>query len=343
MNKKETAICIIVTIWSMLFSGCLKQTDESIYIKAPTKIRIAQIIAISESEPFIFFNQSYIDKNKTSWIIFTSGNEVIKAIQKGEVDIAYVGTSNPILATQSNQNFKIISGTNAGSQAFIVRSDAKIRSICDLRNKTIAIHGWGTPNEILVKSVILPRCNLSPSDTKFVIVKPPEQMIKLREGTIDAVEAHEPWVSRIILNSKGNGRILVDSHELWRNGSYPTATVVARTEFIKKHPELVKEFLRAHVDAVLFANSHPEETKKIVHDEILRLSGKELPMKVIESAFTRVKLTYDPQVDAVMELANFTHQAYPDMLPRIPTKKELFDLSLLNEVLAEKGLPPVKT
>jgi len=347
--KKNYRMRKILFILGLLLlpSGCLEYNREWDNFKR-IELTIAQIYTLSHTPGFLVFSQMKLPERvnksvKVRRIFFPNGQQIIEAVMNNEVDIAYLGVSSPLSGWKKNPNYKIIAGTNIGGNAILASKNSGIQSISDLKGKRVGVHAFASPFDILLGAVILPKNNLSIKDIKLRQAKAPELGTRLKEGTLDVVYTFEPWVSRILQDNELNATILLDYNEIWRNGSYPTSVVVARTEFIKKHPELVKEFLRAHVDAVLFANSHPEETKKIVHDEILRLSGKELPMKVIESAFTRVKLTYDPQVDAVMELANFTHQAYPDMLPRIPTKKELFDLSLLNEVLAEKGLPPVKT
>ena len=69
------------------------------------------------------------------------------------------------------------------------------------------------------------------------------------------------------------------------------------------------------------------------------MSGKELPLEVIQSASQRSMSTYNPNKEAVMEIAQFTHEAYPDQVPYVPTEEELFYLEPLKEVLREKGLP----
>lgn len=336
--------------WLMLLivvSGCLQaQTDVPIKADEKPTLIVAQLYALSHTAAFVSFQQDFLQKElgdsvEIKRIFYPNGGEIISAMRNGDIDIAYVGASYPISSVMVKPNLKIIAGTNIGGHAIVIKVDNNIQQISDLKGKTVGVHAYGSPDDVLFRSVVLPQGGLNPSDVSIAKTKSPELLTKLKEGSLDAVHTHEPWVSRILLNTDIKTTVLVDWVDIWRDGSYPTSTVAVRNQILANHPDWVKKFLSAHVDAVVYVNEHPAETRKIMHDEILQLSGKELPQEVIDSAFTRVKITYDPHVEAVMELADFTHQAYTDMLPRTPTKDELFDLTLLNEVLEEKGLATV--
>ncbi len=326
-----------------LFSGCLNTTEKWDVHEKPVVV-IAHLYAVSQTPAFLIFKNSYLevefgDEAKIERVIFSDGGEIMAAMRNGEVDIAYVGTPYPVSSYNLKPNVKIIAGTNIGGHALIARHGSGVSSIEDLRGKIVGVHAFGTPNDIFLRSILLPRGGLTADDVEIIKVASPEQKTMLLQGAIDAVEAHEPWVSRLLLDPQLETIVLIDSKDIWRNGSYPTSTVVARQEFLEKHPNLAKKFVRAHVDAVMFAINNPEQTQSILHDEILSLSGKELPNDVIRSAWTRVTPTYNPQSEAILELADYTQQSYPDRVAQIPSENELFNLGFLEEVLAEKNLP----
>ena len=50
---------------------------------------------------------------------------------------------------------------------------------------------------------------------------------------------------------------------LWPNGDFVTAHLIVRTQFLKEHPDLVKNWIRAHVELTDWINGHLPEAKKI--------------------------------------------------------------------------------
>jgi NitT/TauT family transport system substrate-binding protein len=116
-----------------------------------------------------------------------------------------------------------------------------------------------------------------------------------------------------------------------------TTNIIASTQFLKAHPDLVKKFLAAHVETVEFIKANPDEAKKLVNSEIERITTKALPTKVLDEAFKNVDVTYDPLPATLFKSAEdafslgFLGETKPDLA-------NIYDLSLLNEVLKEKNL-----
>ena len=80
---------------------------------------------------------------------------------------------------------------------------------------------------------------------------------------MDAALVPEPWGTTI--ENNGNAEILLDHKEVFLDGNYPTAVVVASQDFLEKHPDLVREFLDAHEEATLFIIENIEHARSIVN------------------------------------------------------------------------------
>jgi NitT/TauT family transport system substrate-binding protein len=65
-----------------------------------------------------------------------------------------------------------------------------------------------------------------------------------------------------------------------------------------------------------------------------------LPQEVIDGAWSRMRITYDPISSSLFKSAEDAYTA--GFLKEKPNLSGIYDLTLLNEVLKEKGLPPVK-
>jgi NitT/TauT family transport system substrate-binding protein len=130
--------------------------------------------------------------------------------------------------------------------------------------------------------------------------------------------------------------LFLDERTLWPNGQFVCANLIVGAKFLKEHPELVKNWLRTHVELTDWINGHLSEAKKILNQQIQKETGKALPDAVLEEAFSRLQVTYDPLRSSLLTSAKSAFDA--GFLGRqMPDLSRLYDLSLLNQVLSEKG------
>jgi NitT/TauT family transport system substrate-binding protein len=83
------------------------------------------------------------------------------------------------------------------------------------------------------------------------------------------------------------------------------------------------------------------EAKRLLNQELQKQTGKPLPLPVLEDAFSRLQFTFDPLRSSLLTSAK---QAFAAGLlgRREPNLSGIHDLRILNEVLQEKGLQPVR-
>lgn len=74
--------------------------------------------------------------------------------------------------------------------------------------------------------------------------------------------------------------------------------------------------------------------------EIKRLTGKNITREILEDAWSRLEVTYDPLKNSLMTSAQWAYElGLLDM--NKPDLKEIYDLRLLNDILKEKRLKPL--
>lgn len=139
-------------------------------------------------------------------------------------------------------------------------------------------------------------------------------------GSIDAAIVPEPWGTTI--EKAGNAEVLLDYNEIFLDGDYPTAVVVANKDFMDKHPDLVEDFLAMHKDATLYINENQKEAQKIVNEEIKLATEKSLDADVIASAFSRMTVTDTLNKDAVLAFADISKNE--GFISEVPTAEDLF-------------------
>jgi NitT/TauT family transport system substrate-binding protein len=172
-------------------------------------------------------------------------------------------------------------------------------------------------------------------------VKNADILMLFQLGKLDGAWVPEPWVTRLL--REGGGRIFLEERTLWPQGKFPTAVVVARSEFIEANRDLVRRALDAHVEVTDWIVKNPAEARRRLNEQLGALIGKPLPVPLLEEASGRVQTTYDPMGAELLTSA--TWAADLGYLPRgVDLSKDLsglIDTSLLNEVLKARSLPPV--
>ncbi|HYF00271.1 MAG TPA: ABC transporter substrate-binding protein [Planctomycetota bacterium] len=262
---------------------------------------------------------------------FGAGPSAVEALFAGSIDMAYVGP-NPALNAhlRSRGEVKVIAGAARGGAALVVRRG--VGSAAEIRR--LATPQLGNTQDVAARAWLRAQGLL---DVKVIPLRPPDQLTALVKGEIDAAWTVEPWVSRLVLDA--GGRVLVDERDLWPDGRFPTTLLVAGRRFVEANPDLVRRWLRAHVEVVGRLQSSPDARAR-VNAELGRLVGKPLSEGVLREAFGRMEPTWDPLPAALRQNAR---QAFElDYLDKVPPDVEnLFDLAPLERVLREAGLPPL--
>ncbi|HYX55927.1 MAG TPA: sulfate ABC transporter substrate-binding protein, partial [Nitrososphaeraceae archaeon] len=101
------------------------------------------------------------------------------------------------------------------------------------------------------------------------------------------------------------------------------------------------KLLAAHVDETEWINSHKEEAIKAFNVELKKITGQIIPEDQLRGALARMELTYDPIKLSLFQSANnafdigFLGKTRPDL-------SGIYDLKLLNGVIAERGKETIK-
>ena len=80
-------------------------------------------------------------------------------------------------------------------------------------------------------------------------------------------------------------------------------------------------------------------TRLLANAAIGELTGAALPQAVLDGAWSRQQVTWDPLRQTILESAWSAYQA--GYLDSEPDLRELVDLSLLNPILESRGLPVI--
>jgi NitT/TauT family transport system substrate-binding protein len=272
------------------------------------------------------------------WKAFNAGPAAIEALFANAIDLTYVGPNPTVTGYVRSQGaaVRVIAGAASGGASLIVRQGAGIQKAADFHGKKVATPQQGNSQDVALRSWLQAnglKTREKGGDVQVLPITNADQFTLFLKGQLDAAWAPEPWGARLVHDA--GGRIFLDERDLWPNREFVITDLIVRPKFLKEHPDAVKNFLRAHVELTDWINKNPAEAKQVMNMELQKETGKPLAPDVMNDAFSRMAVTYDPIRSSLLKS---TQQAFDEgFLGRTPPDLSgLYDLTLLNEVLREK-------
>jgi sulfonate transport system substrate-binding protein len=309
-----------------------------------TVVRVGAFPNITHPQAMIgkangWFEKAMGSHVKIDWKTFNAGPSAIEALFAGAIDMTYVGP-NPAIngyVRSNGEALRIIAGATSGGAALVVRNDSGIQGAQDFHGRRIASPQMGNTQDVALRAWLKSnglKTKDMGGDVQVIPIANPDQLTLFLKKELDGAWAPEPWASRLV--REANGRVFLDERTLWPNGQFITAHLIVSTKFLKEHPELVKRWLVAHVELTDWVNGHLPEAKQLLNQQISKETGKALSADLLNDSFGRLQVTYDPLKASLFNAARSAFDA--GFLGRqMPDLSGMYDLSLLNQVLTEKG------
>jgi ABC-type nitrate/sulfonate/bicarbonate transport system substrate-binding protein len=239
---------------------------------AQQTIRVGWTIPAEESKYWMMKRPAeFPDLGKTynvEWTQFQGTAPMTQALAAGALDCA---TQAPLSLANGVKggNLKayivaqhVFEKPGGFSVYWAVKDDSPIKSIADLKGKTVGISviGGGTQGPF---NMLLKQAGLDPAkDIKLVEVGFAVSEDALRQGRVDAVNMNQPFAARA--EAKGGTRKLFQLSEAMPNIVH--ILEACRADFVDKNPELVKAYVRDITAGMKKALANRDETLKVVSE-----------------------------------------------------------------------------
>lgn len=231
------------------------------------KVSIALPVATLESMPiFVAQDKGFFKKAGVDVDIITSrgGSEAMKAYIAGDVQFAAIGFPEVGLMREKGVDAELFfAQCNRVPFALIARTGSGIKSVKDLKGKTVAVTSPGSLTANIAKYFAM-KAGLDPvKDVHFVSVGGgPGILGALKSKSADAAMLFEPFVT--IAVKQGMATKVVDvAKEL---NAFMAAPVTTSKAFIDKHPKEAKAIFDALAEAQKYIRSN--------HDGVMEIAKK---------------------------------------------------------------------
>ncbi len=271
---------------------------------------------------------------------YNAGPAAIEALFAGDLDITFIGPNPAINAWSQSKGkaVKIVAGAASGGVFFVTKPE--ITKPEDLKGKTIATPQLGNTQDVALRHWLKGKGYATTTEGGGdVKIKPQDNAVTVddfRAGRIDGAWVPEPTASRLVA---AGGRVFLDERDLWPDGKFVITHLLVSTTFLTEHRDVVKQIIEGLVATNDYINANPADAQAAVSDSIARLTGKPLDAALTAAAWKSITFLNDPIPSSLIEGAK--HAQEVDLLKSVDLNG-IYDLSLLNEVLAATGEPEVE-
>jgi sulfonate transport system substrate-binding protein len=333
---------VAIAVAGLLFGACSASADPT---SAPVVLRLGYFPNVTHATAIVgvangTFSQALGSSAGGLEIhTFNAGPEATEALFSNAIDATFIGPNPAINAfiKSGGQAIRIVSGATSGG-AFLVVKDG-INSAADLRGKKLATPQLGNTQDVALRSWLKDQgMTTDTSGGGDVSITPQSNSVTLQafqSGQLDGAWVPEPWATQLV---NAGGHVLVDERTLWPEGRYVTTHLIVSTAFLQARPDVVKNIIKGELTATDYLNGNAAAAQATVANQITSITGSSMSPDVLAAAWGNLTFTMDPIASSLQKSADAAKE-----LGFLDTSdlEGIYDLTLLNQVLAEAGKPTI--
>jgi NitT/TauT family transport system substrate-binding protein len=196
------------------------------------------------------------------------GAAITPAVVSGDFQIGFSNTISLLIAASEDLPVQIISQGVLGGKSeeeawadLLVLKDGPIKEPKDLEGKTIAVNTLKNICEVTIKAS-LEQENVAVDTLEFTEVPFPDMNAALEAGRVDAACVVEPFVSQ---GKAGKARGIAPFY-VRTAPDLTVATYFTSTQYAEENADVVDRFVQAMNKSLTYADSHPDEVRKVLLD-----------------------------------------------------------------------------
>ncbi len=206
--------------------------------------------------------------------MFRGSDKRFQAFEAGELDIATGSTHSVLMAAAQGARFMIVASlSREGGQGFatryMVREDSPIKTINDLKGKTVGINGARSSAEVWARLALEKKGLDTKRDVTWVALPFPNQGEAVRAGKLDIGAFPQPFAA---FEEKRGGMRTVFTSTDGIGREEDLMVLMVSEKFAAQHPAALKAFLADLVSSTRYYTDKPKEAKqKLVESKLVSI------------------------------------------------------------------------
>lgn len=216
------------------------------------------------------------------WAEFPAGPQLLEALNAGAVDFGNTGEAPPIFAQAAGAPLVYVGYEPAAPQgeAILVPKGSPLKSVADLKGKTVALNKGSNVHYLLVKA--LEKAGVSYADIKTAFLTPADARAAFERGSVDAWAIWDPF--QAAAEKTIEARQLTDGTGIVSNYQFYFST----RAFVEQAPQVVDAILAGVAEVGAWVKANPAAAAA----EFSPLIG--IPAPILEVALARQQYDVKP-------------------------------------------------
>lgn len=270
MKKLLVIAAAILAIGALTGCGKAESKEETAVrvaaLKGPTAMGMVKLMEDAQS--------GAVAGNNYEFSVAGSVDEIVPKLVQGEVDIAAVPANlGAVLYNTTNAEIQVMA-VNTMGVLYIVDTAGTVKTVEDLRGKTIYASGKGATPEYALEYILTKN---GIDSTKDVTIEwkseHSECVAALTSGTDKEAVALLPQPFVTTAQTKNDTiQVALDLNKEWANlqqteekqSALITGVIVGRKAFLEENPDAVKAFMNSYEDSVEYVNGNVKEAAELV-------------------------------------------------------------------------------
>ena len=318
--KKVLSVLSLILAFALAFTACGTVSEETTAPAEETTAAEKAVINIGllkgptgMGAAVLLENDELGTANADYNLTLAGAPDVLQsALINAELDMAALPTNvAAVLNSKTEGNVQILAVNTLGV-IYLMSNNDTIKTVADLKGKTILSAGQGTTTEYVLNYIL--ESNSLTLDTDVFVEYASEHaevISKAKSGGYEVILLPEPFVTQ--MKAQGAGfEVVLDLTKEWKalgGGELTMGCIAVRKEFLQNNPEAVEAFLKDYEASVTAVNADPEAAgvliekfdiaaaavaaKAVPNCNITVMTGEE--MKTNVSAYLQVLFDSNPK------------------------------------------------
>ena len=259
MLNFRKAVLVAVLLFAVIIPAFCAPASEVRFgvLKGPTGIGACQLLSLNEEGK---------TRNKYSVTLLSEATDMIAQIAAGQLDIAAIPTNAAAALYNKTSGAVRLAALNTAGVLYVLENGDSIKSVADLKGKTIYAVGQGSNPEYVLR-FILSQNGIDPDkDAELVFMDSAELTTRAATGEIGVCMLPVPAVTTVLMKNKSM-RTALDLSKEWdslnTSGILTMGCIVVRSDFAKNHPIEVMAFLDEYGSSINFTKQNPSQAAQL--------------------------------------------------------------------------------
>lgn len=241
--------------------GC-NRPETPAQSSGPTKLKVAYIGLTCEAPIFVALEEGFFkDEGLDVELVKTDWDSLRDGLGLGRFDANHTLIMYLLKPIEQGLDVKITAGMHTGCLRVQAGTGTDIKTVEDLKGKTIGVPTMGSP-PFLFTSRVLANAGLDPKkDVNWVALAPDVMELSLKNGNVDAVANSEP-IGSILLGKEAVRNVADQAVDAPYDDEYCCASVVSG-KLLKRNPDAAVKVTRALLKGSKWVGENPSAAAKM--------------------------------------------------------------------------------